>query len=52
MQILSAGVISFGMAGPDTAHLAKILMNAPAGNLLCYGKSCNSCLLSVAHVAS
>jgi hypothetical protein len=28
MQILSAGVISFGMAGPVTAHLGEMLKNA------------------------
>jgi hypothetical protein len=28
MQILSAGVISFDMAGPVTAHLEKMLKNA------------------------
>jgi hypothetical protein len=42
MQILSAGVISFDMAGPVTAHLGEMLMNADFicwRNLLCYGKS-------------
>jgi hypothetical protein len=28
MQILSAGVISFYMAGPVTAHLGELFLNA------------------------
>jgi hypothetical protein len=34
MQILSAGVISFGMAGPVTAHLDETLKNA---DFICWG---------------
>jgi hypothetical protein len=35
MQILSAGMISFGMAGPVAAHLCEMLKNA---DFICWRK--------------